>query len=181
MEFGDSATFCSISLSKPMNLFLPYPDDLAATARFLDDGRLNKQVVEAYQIGRIALKATLDPNAKIGWRNHPSSLLVINAGHPKIPWLQQYIEALDEEWRFRGFRRSGEFTSKIVSLFSEADVIQSLFSQESVCTFVGDGKVIYGNAILVGELYRKYLVKKFENQVRMPKWTGRTPPVIFKE
>jgi hypothetical protein len=181
MEFGDSATFCSISLSKPMNLFLPYPDDLAATARFLDDGRLNKQVVEAYQIGRIALKATLDPNAKIGWRNHPSSLLVINAGHPKIPWLQKYIEALDEEWRFRGFRRSNEFTAKIISLFSEADFVQSLFSKESVCTFVGDGKVIDGDSNRVGELYREYLVKKFENQARMPKWTGRTPPVIFKE
>jgi len=164
-----------------MNLFLPYPDDLSATARFLDDGRLNKQIVEAYQIGRIALNVTLEPEAKIGWRNHPSSLLVINDGKPKLPWLQKYIEVLDEEWRFRGFRRSEEFTSKIQALFADADSISDLFSRESVCSFVGDGTVIHGDASVVGELYIKYLIKKFENQERKPKWTQRTPPFELEQ
>jgi hypothetical protein len=162
-----------------MNLFLPYPDDLPATARFLDDGRLNKQVVEAYQIGRIALRVMLEPDAKIGWRNHPSSLLVINEGKPKLTWLKSYIEALDEEWRFRGFRRSEEFAGKLIALFDEAETMRNRLSSEAVCSFVGDGKVIHGNSELVGSLYREYLMKKFETQLARPRWTKRAAMIIL--
>ena len=55
--------------------------------------------------------------------------------------------------------------------------MSGLFSQEAVCAFVGDGKVVHGDARIVGELYIKYLFKKFENQERKPKWTGRIPPI----
>lgn len=47
-----------------MQTFLPYPD-FAESARVLDDGRLGKQRVEAYQIVR-----TLDEVTR-GWRHHP--------------------------------------------------------------------------------------------------------------
>ncbi len=159
-----------------MNLFLPYPDDLVATARFLDDGRLNKQVVEAYQIGQIGVKRMGDPEAKIGWRNHPSSLLVYNEGHPKLPWLHNFIESLDAEWRRRGFRRSEEFSIKLEKLFLEAEVFREKLSYEPVCSFLGDGQLVHGDAEKVARLYRDYLTRKFENQVRPPKWTERVLP-----
>ncbi len=162
-----------------MNLFLPYPDDLAATARFLDDGRLNKQVVEAYQIGRIAVRRVIEPESRIGWKNHPSALLVYNNGNPKMPWLRTYIETLDLEWRNRGFRRSGEFLGKLVSLFSEADELGDLVSGEPVCSFLGDGQLIHGEASRVGELYRAYLIRKYQNQLRPPRWTNCEPPAGF--
>ncbi len=159
-----------------MNLFLPFPEDLLATARFLDDSRLNKQVVEAYQIGQIAIKRMREPEAKIGWRNHPSALLVYNEGRPKLPWLQTYIEALDEEWRFRGFRRSEEFLAKLDALFSEAKSVRHL-SQEPVCCFVGNGTVTHGDATLIGKLYQAYLLKKYIEQSRPPRWTRRPSPM----
>ncbi len=162
-----------------MNLFLPYPDDLAATARFLDDGRLNKQVVEAYQIGQIAVKRMLDPEVKMGWRNHPSALLVYNEGHPKLPWLQTYIETLDKEWRRRGFRRSEEFQIKLEILFTEARAFGRKLSFEPVCSFLGDGTLIHGDARSVGELYRAYLMRKFENQSRPPRWTNSEPSLAL--
>ncbi len=161
-----------------MNLFLPYPTDLSATARFLDDGRLNKQVVEAYQVGRVVLRRMLEPDAKIGWKNHPSSLLIYNEGRPKFPWLQTYIETLDEEWRFRGFNRSADFTSKIEALFVEADGLRELHSDEPVCAFLGNGELVQGDSALIGKLYREYLNNKFESQVRPPRWTGRDRPVV---
>jgi hypothetical protein len=159
-----------------MNLFLPFPDDLSATARFLDDSRLNKQVVEAYQIGQIAVKRMLDPDAKIGWRNHPSALLVYNEGHPKLPWLQTYIEALDAEWRSRGFRRSEEFLVKLEALFAEAKKLGNRLSYDPVCSFLGDGKLVHGDAKEIGRLYRDYLTRKFEKQPRPPKWTNQQLP-----
>lgn len=48
-----------------MQTFLPYPD-FAASAVALDDVRLGKQRVEAYQIVRTLLGIT------IGWRHHPA-------------------------------------------------------------------------------------------------------------
>ena len=48
-----------------MQTFLPYPD-FAKSAACLDNKRLNKQIVECYQI----LRAITDPT--YGWQNHPA-------------------------------------------------------------------------------------------------------------
>ena len=50
-----------------MQTFLPYKDfDMSAQA--LDSKRLNKQVLECYQI----LKVLSNPDPRAGWRNHPA-------------------------------------------------------------------------------------------------------------
>ena len=50
-----------------MQTFLPYADfDMSAQA--LDSKRLNKQVLECYQI----LKVLSNPDPRAGWRNHPA-------------------------------------------------------------------------------------------------------------
>lgn len=50
-----------------MQTFLPYKDfDKSAAA--LDNKRLNKQVLEGYQI----LKVLNNPDPRAGWRNHPA-------------------------------------------------------------------------------------------------------------
>jgi hypothetical protein len=50
-----------------MQTFLPYKDfDKSANA--LDNKRLNKQVLECYQI----LKVLNNPDPRAGWRNHPA-------------------------------------------------------------------------------------------------------------
>jgi hypothetical protein len=156
-----------------MNLFLPYPDDLKQCARFLDDGRLNKQVVEAYQIGTIVLKLLRDPLATPGWRNHPSTKLVFNNGTPKWPWLEKYIVAMDDEWKARGFKRSEEFTGKLCTLFDNAQQYQHRFSHEPVCAFVGGGELLHADSEIVGEKYRAYLQAKFETAASPPRWSVR--------
>lgn len=50
-----------------MQTFLPYRD-FDETASVLDSKRLNKQILECYQI----LKVLNNPDPKAGWRNHPA-------------------------------------------------------------------------------------------------------------
>jgi len=71
--------------------FLPYPD-FDESARCLDDGRLGKQRVEAYQIVR-----TLDEVTR-GWRHHPA--VKMWRGYEGA--LVEYGLAMCREWVARG-------------------------------------------------------------------------------
>lgn len=75
-----------------MQTFLPYPD-FARSAEVLDDRRLGKQRVEAYQILRTLLGVTR------GWRHHPAVRMW--RGHELA--LISYGLAVCAEWRGRGF------------------------------------------------------------------------------
>jgi hypothetical protein len=70
--------------------FLPYPD-FAASAAALDDVRLGKQRVEAYQIVRTLLGITS------GWRHHPAVRMW--RGHTDA--LIDYGVAMCAEWTAR--------------------------------------------------------------------------------
>ena len=50
-----------------MQTFLPYAD-FTESAKALDSKRLNKQILECYQI----LKVLSNPDPRAGWRNHPA-------------------------------------------------------------------------------------------------------------
>jgi hypothetical protein len=74
-----------------MQTFLPYPD-FAASAQCLDDVRLGKQRVEAYQVIR-----TLD-GVTSGWRHHP----VVRMWRGYEGALVEYGLAMCREWTGRG-------------------------------------------------------------------------------
>jgi len=75
-----------------VNTFLPYAD-FVQVAQSLDDRRLGKQRVEAFQI----LKANLGLTQ--GWRNHPAA--VMWRGHEGM--LAAYALAICAEWTKRGY------------------------------------------------------------------------------
>lgn len=62
-----------------MQTFLPYKD-FTKSAKALDNKRLNKQVLECYQI----LRVLSNPDPKAGWRNHPA--VKMWRGHEKSLW-----------------------------------------------------------------------------------------------
>jgi hypothetical protein len=62
-----------------MQTFLPYKD-FQKSAEALDNKRLNKQVLECYQI----LRVLSNPDPKAGWRNHPA--VKMWRGHEKSLW-----------------------------------------------------------------------------------------------
>jgi hypothetical protein len=84
-----------------MQVFLP-SENFAEVARILDNQRLNKQALEAWQIMMVNLN--LDPQGEHrqpkGWRNHPA--VVMWRGHEKA--LLMYIEAMVTEWIARGYK-----------------------------------------------------------------------------
>lgn len=76
-----------------MQTFVPYGTDFYATARCLDDKRLGKQRVEAYQI----LRALLNENH--GWKNHPATKMWY--GYEEM--LVVYTQIICGEWMSRGY------------------------------------------------------------------------------
>lgn len=80
-----------------MQTFLPYPD-YQKSAQVLDNKRLGKQRVEAWQILRTIGK---QERAK-GWRNHPA----VNMWRGYEIELCEYGLAMCDEWVRRGFKDS---------------------------------------------------------------------------
>lgn len=77
-----------------MQTFVPYGTDFYATARCLDDRRLGKQRVEAYQILRALL------NKSQGWKNHPATKMWY--GYEQA--LVIYTQIICGEWVARGYK-----------------------------------------------------------------------------
>lgn len=76
-----------------MQTFLPYPD-FSLCAKTLDNKRLGKQRVEAFQI----LCAISNPS--YGWQSHPA----VNMWRSSEHFLILYGITICQEWRHRGFK-----------------------------------------------------------------------------
>lgn len=78
-----------------MQTFLPYKD-FTKSAETLDNKRLNKQILEGYQI----LKVLNNPDPHAAWRNHPA--VKMWRGHEQILW--DYIMAMVDVANIRGIK-----------------------------------------------------------------------------
>lgn len=88
-----------------MQTFLPYKD-FDKSAQALDNKRLNKQILECYQI----LKVLSNDDPRAAWRNHPAVKMWRN--HEGQLWL--YVMAMVKEADVRGIK-----TDKNVSNLNE--------------------------------------------------------------
>jgi len=75
-----------------MQTFLPY-GDYEATAQTLDNKRLNKQILEGYQI----LKVLSNASESGAWRNHPAVLLWKGSENELLAYLDHMI--YEANWR----------------------------------------------------------------------------------
>jgi len=78
-----------------MQTFLPSTNSYSA-ARMLDSKRLNKQILEGYQI----LNVLSGMSKGNGWKHHPAVLMW--KGYEKGLW--QYIQAMIQEAKLRGIK-----------------------------------------------------------------------------
>lgn len=78
-----------------MQTFLP-SRDFSTAANMLDSKRLNKQILEGYQI----LKVLNNPDPRAGWRNHPA--VKMWKGYENTLFI--YIMAMVKEARMRGIK-----------------------------------------------------------------------------
>lgn len=82
-----------------MQTFLPYPD-IKKSLQVLDNKRLGKQRVEAFQIiNAITGRPKLDGTPYKGWLNHPCSVM----WREHVPLLKHYFNLCIDEWVERGF------------------------------------------------------------------------------
>lgn len=99
-----------------MQTFLPHTDSFKHTAQELDNKRLNKQVLEAWQL--MLTLTELNPAGEHrdpkGWRNHPAAKMW--RGHEKA--LMEYALAMLDEWLARG--RNSTMGPKIKATFDTA-------------------------------------------------------------
>jgi len=85
-----------------MQTFLPYPD-FKESLRSLDNKRLGKQRVEAYQIINAILgRPKKDGRPYKGWTNHPCSVM----WKDYVPALQMYFNDSIDVWVERGFKNN---------------------------------------------------------------------------
>lgn len=80
-----------------VNTFIPYPS-FTKVAKLLDNKRLCKQRVEAYQILNILLNKTKTH----GWRHH----VVVHMWRGYEPALKLYYNEIVKEWIRRGFKNN---------------------------------------------------------------------------
>ena len=84
-----------------VNTFLPF-SDFRKVAKCLDDKRLLKQRVEAYQIIEILKKHRKSPSLKIAWLNHPATQMW--KGYDSA--LKLYYNTILDEVKSRGFKNT---------------------------------------------------------------------------
>jgi len=84
-----------------MQTFLPYPS-FYESLKVLDSKRLGKQRLEAMQLVNSTLKLEVDPNANIGWANHPARTM----WRGYLDALKMYHNLAIQEWVIRGFKNT---------------------------------------------------------------------------
>jgi hypothetical protein len=92
-----------------MQTFLPYKD-FTKSAQALDNKRLNKQILEGYQI----LKVLGNPDPKAAWRNHPAVKMWRGSEHA----LFLYINEMVTEANIRGIK-TDKNVENLTNLFME--------------------------------------------------------------
>lgn len=81
----------SIKQKACMQTFLPYKD-FDESAQALDSKRLNKQVLEGYQI----LKVLSNPDPRAGWRNHPAVKMWRGFEHGLLDYVMAMVAEADK-------------------------------------------------------------------------------------
>lgn len=119
-----------------MQIFRVSPDH-EVSARFLDNRRLSKQVLELYQIIRVCLGGMGLVEVNTRYLHHPVVKAVYNEGKPYLPDVLEMLEAMDQEHMRRGGKRSAAFREDLERLnrLIREELDGSLFSGERLPPF----------------------------------------------
>lgn len=170
-----------------MNIFLPYENDIGASVRSLDDLRLNKQILECYQLLNNSTKEYNGEQIK-GYKNHP--VYVFYKDNPYF--IATYGMCCCMEYEHR-FAKENQLTDNMVYLFNywENQIPHRFYERVAKCTFTPyymEGSKGQPNYIRtmenVSELFQQKLIKKWENDKakgRPPKWTNRQVPEFYRK
>ena len=158
-----------------MNIFLPYENDIVKSVQSLDDKRLNKQILECYQLLSNAIKEK-NGGVVVGYKNHP--IYVHYKG--SIKFLAYYGWECCYEYYLR-FNKPHKLCLEFVKIGYHSPYYH-------YTPFYMEGSKNSPNCIRttdnVSELYQKKLIDKWDTDKakgRNPKWTNRGAPEFYKE
>ncbi|WP_414047456.1 pyrimidine dimer DNA glycosylase/endonuclease V [Macrococcus equi] len=143
-------------------------EDHETSARFLDNRRLSKQVLELYQIIRVCLAEMHIIEGNTRYLSHPIVKHIYNNGHPYLLDCFNMLKVMDAEHTRRGGKRSDTFKADIAHLESIIDEHRHLFNQETIPPFY-----VYGTDKINGEhtfkAYEQLLHEKWMNDKIAPR------------
>lgn len=171
-----------------MNIFLPYENNIPESVKALDDVRLNKQVIETYQLLDLALKEEIaGQEVKAGHYHHPVYLFYKN--NRRFLCYYGYIACQEYKYRFnKTHNLFFIFQQLIMSKFTDmVDLEEWKVIQPEFTSYYMEGSLGQPNYIRtiegVSGLFRAKLIKKWEADKakgRNPKWTNREMPEFYK-
>lgn len=174
-----------------MNIFLPYENSVVKSVEALDDVRLQKQLVETYQLLTLALKEQSEgKEIKAGHYHHPVYLFYKN----NIPFLTYYgYECCREyDYRFKKWHSLTWFFDNELEQLGYFGIDDDGFVQyceiPKFTPYYMEGSKGQPNYIRTTEnvsaLFQKKLINKWNNDKakgREPKWTNRQVPEFYKK
>lgn len=155
-----------------MNIFRPF-EDVRQCVKVLDNKRLNKQILECWQIYNINKKLDEDPTAKVGYANHP--VVKFYRDYPSFVLHYAYTACL-EYWL-----RNNCTDHKLHKRIMHPYFIYTDFEQANLTTppnFYCEGpKTDPNHKRIIGDeayqLFQKKLIDKWNNDIannRPPYW-----------
>lgn len=162
-----------------MNIFLPYENDIDKSVQSLDDLRLNKQILETYQLLTNAIKEKKGQDVK-GYTNHPIYVFY----KTNLPFLMWYGYSCCREYQYR-FQKPHKLTTNFMSAIMLFNVVEE---NVDYIPYYMEGSKSQPNYIRatenVSELFQQKLIKKWntdKEKGRPPKWTNRDVPSFYRE
>ena len=147
-----------------MNIFLPFPEDIEASVRSLDDRRLIKQIQEAKVLLSVAESHRTD-----GYARHP-----VAAHYRTQPeFLHYYGFLCCREYSFR-FGKNHAYSTNFKACEYDGAHYVPFYAEGSK----GDLNYIRTTEN-VGELFKAKLSRKWNDDKIPPKWTNRTVPWFY--
>ena len=163
-----------------MNIFLPYERDLKKCVQSLDDKRLNKQILECYQLLNNYVRKELNHEEKVGYTNHPVYKHFTSNSYNLYAMMKYAIEACIEYlYRFKIDHKLFNSINKLrKNVFKYPNNIDSLYEPYFMRGSLGQPEYIRTTEN-VSQLFQKRLIEKWDNDKRKPIWTNRNKPEFY--
>lgn len=159
-----------------MNIFLPYENSIDKSVESLDDVRLQKQAVEAYQLLMTAMKEKRGEETK---NHHPVYQFYKN----NIDFLAYYGLKCCQEWEYRFNKKhslTDYFRNKIIFFDFKYNPLYTPYYMSGSKNSPDCIRTTYN----VSELFKQKLCRKWDTDKekgRNPKWTNRPIPEFYQK
>ena len=174
-----------------MNVFLAYENNVSESVKVLDDVRLNKSIIETYQLLTLAIKEQeVGHEVKAGHYHHPVYLFYKN--NPKFLTYYGYECCREYRYRFNKWHTLTDTFDRAMYYFGLFIVDEEGFIEAmeipDYTPYYMEGSIGQPNYIRttesVSELFRAKLIKKWEadkakTNGKTPKWTNRNIPDFY--